>query len=342
MNIEVIHGADAACDEFVASFPLTSLCMLSGWGEMVQQAFGHPLHYIVARQDGQLAGVLPLCEVRSRLFGKRMISQAFGAYGGPLVRDAAALRPMVEKAIDLCRLRKCDYVEFRTARAMDVEGLTLWTDKITMHLPLLDDPDAMWKNFDAKVRNQVRKAEKSNIVPRDGGVELLDEFYDLYVRRMHQLGTPCYSRKLMEGMFARFPQNTRIFVVEMEGKPLGAGITTCFAGLVEIHLAATLVEYNNLCPNNLLYWAVIKYYSQAGAKVFDFGTTVLDSGPYKFKKQWGPQQVDLQRQFWVRPGYNLVMNNMHDDRYAKKVEMWKRLPLWATKFLGPMISRNLP
>jgi FemAB-related protein (PEP-CTERM system-associated) len=207
---------------------------------------------------------------------------------------------------------------------------------------LSDDPEDIWKSFKPKVRNQVRKAEKSDIIAQDGGLELLDDFYRVYTTRMHELGTPAYPRKLMQTLLLAFPNNSRIFVARIGKLAIGGGLTFHFNGFAEIPFASTLTKYNSLCPNNLLYWSVIKYYCLAGAKRFDFGRCTVDSSTYQFKKQWGPEQVDLHYQYWVRPGHKVSVLSPDNPKYKKRVEMWKKLPNWVARLLGPYISRNLP
>jgi lipid II:glycine glycyltransferase (peptidoglycan interpeptide bridge formation enzyme) len=171
---------------------------------------------------------------------------------------------------------------------------------------------------------------------------LLDDFYRVYTIRMKQLGTPPYCRKLIQYILEAFPDNSRLFVVRLDDLTIGAALTTHFNNFVEIPLASTLTQYNNLCPNNLLYWAVIKHYCLAGAKCFDFGRCTAGGPTYQFKKQWGPEPVELHYQYWLRPGHKLSILSPENPKYKRRVEMWKKLPLWVTRLLGPYISRNLP
>ena len=55
----------------------------------------------------------------------------------------------------------------------------------------------MWEVIDRKVRNQIRKAEKSALTVERGGAELVGEFYTVFTRNMRDLGTPVYSRALL-------------------------------------------------------------------------------------------------------------------------------------------------
>lgn len=340
MNVETVKGVEDRCDAFVRRQPDAKLCHLTAWSEMLTRKLGYECHYLALRDGEEVHGILPLTHVRSRLFGNRLISHGFSNYGGPLVRDETALQNLFERAVALAEEVGCASIEFRNTRAMPYE-LPEREHKISMHLRLDRDPETLWKGFDAKVRNQVRKAEKSGLQALDGQREFLDDFYHLYSLRMRELGTPCYSRRVMEAILDSFPDNTRVFVVRQDGKALGAALIFWFNGLVEIPWASTLTEYNRLCPNNLLYWSILRHSCLVGADWFDFGRCTEGGGTYQFKKQWGSQPVPLHYQYWFRPGSDTTPANPDDPRYRRKIELWKKLPLWLTRWAGPIISRGL-
>ena len=341
MEVRILDGAESVCEAFVLQRPDGKSCHLPAWSRAIQQALGHRPLYLIAYEGSSVRGVLPLTEVRSRLFGHRMISQALSDYGGPLADSPTAVDALYHRAVELSAERRCESIEFRNVNPLPYD-LHLRSGKICMHLELTADPEELWKGFSAKVRNQVRKAEKSDLVAVKGRLELLDDFYHVYTLRMRQLGSPCYSRRVMREILNAFPESSWLFVVRKNGLTLGGGLTLCSNGFVEIPFAATLLEYNKLCPNNLLYWAVIKHYSLAGAQRFDFGRCTIGGGPHKFKKQWGPEPVPLHYQYWSRAGHELRIASPDNVRYSRKVEMWKKLPLWATRLMGPRISRGLP
>lgn len=340
MRVEILNRADPACDAFVAQSPSSKICHLFAWGDAVARAASISAFYLVARDHKGIHGVLPLVHVRSILFGNFMVSQAFSDYGGILADSDEARDVLFNYAVELATTNNCQTIEFRNVQPLPY-NLEPRTGKMCMYLPLARDADKIWKSFDPKVRNQVRKAEKSGILVIDGCFELLDEFYGVYATRMHQLGTPAYPRKLMYNILKAFPDNSRIFAVRLGGLTVGTGFTLCYNGFVEIPWAATLVEYNNLCPNNLLYWSVIKHYCLAGAKYFDLGRCTVDGPTYRFKKQWGTEPIALHYQYWVRPGHRLSVLSPDNPKYKRRVEMWKKLPHWVVRLLGPYISRNL-
>lgn len=341
MDISVLKFTNMECDDFVRGSSDAKLCHMPAWTFMIQDLFGHKGFYLVAREEGTICGILPLMQIRSRLFGNRMVSQAFSNYGGPLIDGASALDALYKRAVELAIEHKCDSIEFRNTEPLAYD-LLLREDKVCMHLPLASHPEEVWRSFRPEIRNRVRKAEKSGIVSLSGGSELLDDFYRVWTVRMHQLGTPCYPKRLFESILEMFAQNSRIFLVCLDGATIGAGFFYCFNGLAQCRWAATLSEYNKLSPNNLLYWSAIREYCQMGANCFDFGRSTVDSPQYEFKRRWGAKVCKLFYQYWTRPGHTLSLAKPDNPKYKKKVELWKKLPLWATRLAGPYISHNLP
>jgi FemAB-related protein (PEP-CTERM system-associated) len=270
-----------------------------------------------------------------------MISQAFYTYGGPLVKSACAVDALYNLAVQLATEHKCETIEFRNIKPLPYE-MRLRTDKVAMHLPLKNDPDELWRSFKGEIRNRVRKAQKAGIVTISGGVELLNDFYRIWTQRMHQLGTPAYPLKLMHAILQTFPNDSRVFVVRLGDLTIGGGLTTCLNGFADMQWVATRVEYNTLAANLLLHWSVIKHHCLAGASCFDFGRCSIGGPTYEFKRRWGTEPVKLFYQYWVRPGQHFSPAVPDNPRYGQKVRLWKKLPLWMTRLIGPYLSRNLP
>ncbi|MGQ9651627.1 MAG: FemAB family XrtA/PEP-CTERM system-associated protein [Phycisphaerae bacterium] len=342
MMISFLPAPDERCDRFLQGNPQATLCHTYEWNDMIRRTFGHECYYLMATESGTVRGVLPLVRIRSRLFGNQMVSGAFGNYGGPVADSREALDGLFERSVQLAEEVGCETIEFRNVQPMP-QDLLLRTDKVCLRLPLVNDAQSLWNSFrsETKVRNHIRKAEKAGIVTEMGGLELIEEFYELYTIRMHQLGTPCYTRKLMENIIVSFPETSRLFVARLDGRAIAARLAVCYNGVVESCWGVTRTEYNNLSPNHALYWAAIKHYCEAGAKYFDFGRSTVDTGPYLFKRQWGAQPVQLHYQYWSRPGHEVTILSPEHPKFRRRVEVWKRMPLCLTRWIGPRISRSL-
>lgn len=340
-NITVSDYVDTKCSDFVRSIPDARLCHLPEWTTMIEDIFGHKGHYLVARDNGIVCGILPLTHIRSRLFGSRLISQPFSDYGGPLVWNAAATDALYKRAVELAINCDCETIELRNTAVMPYE-MHLRTDKVCMHLPLASDSELVWKGLRPQIRNRIRQAEKSGITITNGGYELLNDFYRLWTIRMRELGTPCYSRKLFSAILNTFPSNSRIFLAHSNGQVAAALLALAFNDCAFTRWGAALREYDSLSPNYLLNWSAVEFYCRAEIKWFDFGRCTAGSGQYTFKKRWGAKKVQLNWQYWTRPGCELSLPQQDSPKYKKKVDMWKKLPLWATRLIGPVISRSLP
>lgn len=332
----------AEWDAYVNAHTAAVCYHLHGWRGVFERAFGHTTHYLAARRDGALAGVLPLVEMRSRLFGRLLVSLPFVNYGGVLADDGDVERFLFERASELAASRGLDHVELRhfTPHFADAPSRQ---HKVTMLLPLAPDTEAMWTVLDRKVRNQIRKAEKSGLTSEVGGAELIEAFYPVFATNMRDLGTPVYSRRLFEEVFAAFPERTRLFAVRAaDGRCVAAGVGLHFRDTVEMPWASSLREFKAASPNNLLYWEALKHAISKGATTFDFGRSTPNEGTYNFKAQWGAQPVPLCWEYRLLGGQDLPDASPKNAKFSLAIQAWQRLPLWLANALGPSIVRSIP
>lgn len=308
------------------------------WQEVFAQAFGHESIYLIARRAGVVAGVLPLVEIKSLLFGHTLTSLPFLNYGGVLADDVAAGQALVAASRREAVARHCRHVELRHVAAQ-FPDLPSKQHKVSMRLPL--EP-GLWDRLDRKVRNQVRKAEKSALTVERGGGELVDDFYTVFARNMRDLGTPVYSRRLFEEVFRTFPDRATMHVVRLEGRPVAAGITYRTARMTQLPWASSIRDYNALCPNTLLYWDAIQYAATEGCAVFDMGRSTPNEGTFKFKRQWGAEPLPLNWEYQLKPEQRLPNVSPANPKFQLAIAVWQRLPLALTLRVGPMIVRAIP
>jgi FemAB-related protein (PEP-CTERM system-associated) len=269
-----------------------------------------------------------------------MVSQPFSDYGGPIVSCPQAVDVLYDKAVELALDLNCRYIEFRNLHPMP-QQMVLRTDKACMILELASDPQEVWARLRPQIRNRIRRAQNSDIGVKNGGLELLDDFYNLWTLRMGQLGTPCYPRRLFEAILRTFPQSSTIFLATHKGKTVAAMFAYLSNSSAHTRWGASLREYDSLSPNHLLNWAAIEFYCKAGARRFDFGRSTIGSSQYTFKERWGARPINLNWQYWCSDPRYLRVIRPDAPGYRWKVEVWKRLPLTITRSVGPWISRAL-
>ena len=341
-TIELASEADASTwDAFVQSRPDGSAYHQWRWRLVFEEAFGHETVYLVARRDGRIVGVLPLVLFRSALFGRFAVSLPFVNYGGVVAVDDVAAGRLLDQAATLAAERGMAHVELRHMRPR-FPGLPSKTHKVSMRLPLAADGAAAWTGLDRKVRNQVRKAEKSELTVESGGAELLDEFYRVFAENMRDLGTPVYDRRFFAAAFRHFPGDLRVLAVRHSDGVVAAGISYRYGDIVEVPWASSLRAYRPLSPNVLLYWHLIRHAVEHGARVFDFGRSTPNEGTYKFKEQWGAVPEPVCWEYCLLNERGLPDQSPKNPKFRAAIAVWKRLPLVLTNSLGPRLVRHIP
>jgi FemAB-related protein (PEP-CTERM system-associated) len=328
----------AAWDAFVAAHPAATGYHEWEWGSVFKRAFGHQPEYLVARRGSRIAGVLPLVELRSVLFGRLMSSLPFVNYGGVVSESDEVTAALVRAATTLAQGRGARHLELRHTTKR-LEGAPSRQHKVAMHLALAP---GMWERFDRKVRNQIRKAEKSGLTADHGGLERLDEFYPVFARNMRDLGTPVYARRFFEEILRAFPDRARVVVVRSGEAPVAAAVTFQARDTLEVPWASSLREYNTLCPNHLLYWTAIQSALADDCRTLDFGRSTPNEGTFQFKRQWGAVPVPLYWEYpWLDRGA-IPDQGPTNPKFRAAIAVWKRCPVWLTKMVGPRIVRAIP
>ena len=336
-----IATSGAAWDAYVQAHPGASVYHGWAWRRVFEDAFQHECVYLVAEHDGRACGVLPLVSMRTLLFGRLVVSLPFFNYGGVVADDEVAAGALLAEARRVAEQRKARHVEIRHI-ARRFPSLPCKSHKVAMTLALPDTADAMWKAVDNKVRNQVRKAEKSGLVAHAGGPELIDEFYEVFARNMRDLGTPVYGVGLFDETFRAAGDAARVYVVRQGERCLAAGITVAHRDGVENPWASSLREARPLCANMLLYWHMLRDSIARGLRVFDFGRSTPDESTYRFKQQWGAHPTPLHWEYVLLGGSELPDHGPKSAKYQRAVELWQHLPLWLANAAGPGIVRGIP
>lgn len=326
-------------DTYVLQSGQTHHYHLSGWAEVIERAYGHPAVYWLAEDETGTKGILPLIEIRRWGLGHVAASMPFLDYGGICADSPAASQALLDAALAYCAQARIGTLDLRHVAPSGLD-LQRFDQKATLILPLTDDPERMWKGFHAKVRNQVRKAQKSGLTVRWAGTEGLPDFYRVWAENMRDLGSPVHSLKFLQAVFAVFP-STQLALVHHGEALIGGAVCLSFRDTVLVPWASSLRAFFRYCPNNLLYWEVIRTACEAGKQRFDFGRSSPGSGTYHFKKQWGAEEQALHWECWsAHASARPIVDSSHGP-YGRAAQLWRRLPLPVANGVGPWIRRYL-
>ncbi|MFZ5979894.1 MAG: FemAB family XrtA/PEP-CTERM system-associated protein [Candidatus Zixiibacteriota bacterium] len=331
----------AAWSEYVQNSPRATVAHQIGWREVMKTGLGHKPYYWLAFDGERVTGILPSFLVTTWWRAKYLVSLPWIDYGGILADNRETAEKLLERARAQTEALKADFLELRSMED-DRMNLALRQDKATFLMPLNKDPEIIWKAFDAKLRNQIRKSEKSELTIEFAGLEGLDRFYKVFCHNMRDLGTPVWGRKFFEAVLTEFPDKAWLALVNKDGATIAGGLVLAFKDRLYVPSASAYRHSLQYCPNHALYWSVIKYACENGYAIFDFGRSSYDANTFKFKKQWTSPPTPLTWQYHLNLIDNVPGINPANPKYRMFINVWRRLPLPVANFLGPKVIQNFP
>lgn len=326
-------------DAFVTAHPDGTFFHLAGWRRVIETAFRHRTHYLMAERDGIVTGVLPLTLVKTPLFGARLVSNAFCVQGGPIASDAASLKALDAAAVRLMEELRVPVLEFRSAADHRSDWVTKSDLYAVFRKPIDPSPDRNMKALPPQKRNKIRKAIQKGLKSEID--ENTERHYPVYSESVRNLGTPVFSKRYFDLLLATFPKQSDIVTITSDGKPVASALSFYFRDAVLPYYCGGTEAARALAANDLMFWEVMRRAGERGYRVYDFGRSKLGTGAYEYKVYWGFEPEPLVYQFRVVEGHELPDLNPLNPKFALFVELWKKLPLAVAAWLGPPIVRGL-
>jgi FemAB-related protein (PEP-CTERM system-associated) len=339
--VEYTDEYQTAWLEYVESSPSTTIAHCIGWKEVMQNSLGHRPRYILAIEGSRIRGILPLFVVKTRWQSRYIISLPWIDYGGICADDIETEKLLLDEARRITESEKAEFMELRSIKANDL-NLVHRKDKVTFLLRLDKDPEKIWKGFDAKLRNQIRKSQKSGLTAEFGGVEKLVSFYKVFSRNMRDLGTPVWGIGFFESILKEFSDTAQIILVKKDKSVIAVGLILSFKDRLYVPSASSYRSSLKYCPNHALYWEVIKKGCEQGYRYLDFGRSTWHSNTFNFKKQWVATPTQLTWQYYLNKRKDLPSLNPSNPKYRLFIGLWRKLPLPIANYLGPKIIKNFP
>lgn len=221
------------------------------WLTALRDGLGHSVYELIAERDGHVVGRLPVALVSSLLFGRFLVSLPYINSAGIETDDPAAAAGLIDEAVDLARELRVRYLEIRQERELSHPRLTdVRTEKVLMRRPLPATADELWADLDPKVRNQIRKGQKSDFTVTWGGADQLDGFYEVFSRNMRDLGTPVFGKRLFSSILRDLGDDAELCVVRDGTNPIAAALLIHDADRTEVPsamLSTSIVPATSTC-----------------------------------------------------------------------------------------------
>ena len=333
-------GRDEAArwDAYVDAHPEASFFHRAGWKRVIEEAFGHRTHFLLAERGGKVVGVLPLAEIRSRMFGHSLGSLPFCAYGGILADDGAAQRALDASAQALAKQLNVGVLEYRnrTAQHPDWPGKDLY---VTFRKAIEPEVEANMNAIPRKQRAMVRKGIKAGLASEIDADTT--RFFDAYSASVHRLGTPVFSRRYFRLLKETFGEDCEVLTVTLDGKLVASVLSFYFRDEVLPYYGGGVEAARAVAGNDFMYWELMRRACERGLKVFDFGRSKRGTGSFDFKRNWGFEPTPLHYEYFLVRDRAVPEVNPLNPKYRLFIEAWKRLPRPLANAIGPHIVRQL-
>ena len=326
-------------DRFVELCPDATFFHRSGWKEVIEGCFGHRTHYLLAERPSGIAGVLPLAEVKSFLFGHSLVSLPFCALAGVASAEPDAVAALHSAAQALGERLGVAHLELRNRSARE-PGWPRQDLYAGFRKPILPDVEANMLAIPRKQRAMVRKGMGNGLASRlDAGV---DAFFALYADNVHRHGTPPLPKRYFETLRKVFGRDAEVLsVTDAAGKVVSSVFSFYFKDEVLPYYAGDALEARELAANDFKYWELMRRACERGVRVFDYGRSKKKTGQYDFKKNWGFEPAPLAYEYRLYRRASIPQNNPLNPRYRALIALWRRLPIPLANFLGPHLVKSL-
>jgi len=344
--VRVLETADAeAWTTFVTAHPEATLYHTLLWRDVVQEVFGHRPLYLLCDRAGKLTGVLPLFLVKCPGLGSKVISLPYDVgSGGALALDEASEHALVQRAIELAREVRANYIEVRCKSPRPVlEQLGLRrSEPVLLSEMVLDGDGPVRSRVAPDHRKAIRKAETRGITVREAtSLEDFQAFYRVYLSVFRDFGTPPYGPAYFPALWRRLSPSraVRLLLAFHADRCVGGLLLFCWQANVVSKFSACLPEAVPLRAYAALYWRAICLGLEEGYRSLSWGTSTRDqTGLIEFKERWGAHSHPaVVYALPIRRAVPSIERYYDSDGLARRV--WRRLPLSITPIIGGPLNR---
>ena len=356
MDIILAQDTDATrWDAYVCSKDHASPYHLYAWRQAIEEAYAQKGYYLIAQDPkGEICGILPMIHIKPPLVSTQLCSLPYCDRGEALADSPEIIDMLVSRALEIKEQIGANRYDYRANadinEPMDDETMEPGQGaggqtKVRMLLDLPESSEDLLASFKAKLRSQIRKAEKNGLTFEIGNDEsLVSDFYRVFTNNMRDLGSPTHSRKWFDSIRHHYGDRCVISIIRHKDIAIGAGLVLLTDNTATIPWASTLRRFNRLAPNMLLYWSLLAHATDNGCDIFDFGRSTIGEGTYRFKQQWAARPVRLDWQ--TLPQHDQVSDtdsaiNGKSSLRQTAENIWRKLPLPVTVTLGSTVRKYI-
>ena len=218
------------------------------------------------------------------------------------------------------------------------------SEKLTSILELPESKDKLSEILNSNLNRKIKKAIKSGFTIKNGGKELLDEYYNVYSQNIYELKSLSYSKQFFSDLFETYEfGNLKIFVAYMNDQVVGSSMMASYNGFNENMFFAVKSEYRKHYISDYLHWEMINHcitqqqptsnqqLAPSNPHIYSFGRSTENSGVHIYKSHWPVKDYPLY--------YYTNMTDLRKNNFLSNI--WAILPSFISKPLGAKLIKHL-
>ena len=177
---------------------------------------------------------------------------------------------------------KAQYLELRTTQSLPCA--LDHADKVELIVDLSKTCEQRLKDFSKSTRRNIRQAFKQGFHFKIGNdLELLQAFYKLYLKQMHEVGSLPHSWRFFAELHEHYEASMSLFVGYFAETPVVTALA--FSSKDELYGAWMGLDPAYKKDNIFLtmLWSIIEYCEQIGKPAYNLGRSSVASQAYDFK-----------------------------------------------------------
>jgi Acetyltransferase (GNAT) domain len=334
--------ADPEWDRLAGRHTEAGIFHTGAWARVLHSTYGHQPFYLACYQNGNMAALVPLMEVRSCLTGRRAVSVPFADFCGPLLFEGCERGRLMNSLTTLAAERRWRHVEFRGGERLQPQA----TPSVSFYAHTLDltkGPERLFDGLESSVRRAVRKSENNKLVAEiRSDEEAVLTFYRLHCRTRRRHGLPPQPLEFFRSIHREIigPGMGAVVLVSLEQTPVSAFIFLYWGRQAVYKFGACDERLQELRGNNLAMWTGLRYLTDRGCASLDLGrTSAGNAGLRHFKLGWGAAEIPLNYfRYNVRAA---AWTRSRDNASGRHNAIFSRLPLSLNRLIGAALYPHL-
>jgi len=269
-----------------------------GWRSVIESITRDKSYYFVAKENGDLVGVLSTF-IKENALGNIMNSIPFaGGYGGVVTisnikreKKEKIYKALIQEMICFAKNKQCVLVTITTppfSRDINLYKVIFKPDYILENFMQYIDLNINL-NYNRNVRWSIKKAiNKEVYIKEDIQNRDIEQFYKIYKNNVSFLNAKLIPISFFKRVNAYLNTNTKFLFAEYNGQLISGILLIFFNKIVDYFISSNDVNYKSFQANSLLIDYAINWAKKNGFKYWNWQSSPSrESGVYRFKAQWG-------------------------------------------------------